>query len=61
MRNFLLSACLSLFSSMLFAQVPPAFRAGKQVIKYQAVARDSAGSILANANITVRDSILDPE
>jgi len=54
MRNLLLTACLSFFFSMLFAQVP-------QAIKYQAVARDSAGSIMANAKSTVRVSILDPE
>ena len=52
MRTLLLSACLSFFSSMLFAQVP-------QAIKYQAVARDTAGGIMANANITVRVSIID--
>lgn len=52
MRTLLLSACLSFLSLILFAQVP-------QAIKYQAVARDSAGSIMANANITVRISILD--
>jgi len=46
------SACLSFFSSILFAQVP-------QAIKYQAVARDSAGSIMANAPITVKVSIID--
>jgi len=52
MRNLLLSACLSFFFSLLLAQVP-------QAIKYQAVARDSAGSIMADAKITVRVSIID--
>ena len=52
MRPLLLSACLTFLSSMLFAQVP-------QAIKYQAVARDSAGSIMANAPITVKVSIID--
>jgi len=37
---------------MLLAQVP-------QAIKCQAVVRDSTGSIMENANITVRVSILD--
>ena len=52
MRTILLTACLTFSISILFAQVP-------QAIKYQAVARDSMGSIMANANITVRISILD--
>ena len=53
MKSLLLSTCLSLRSfSILLAQVP-------QAIKYQAVARDAAGSIMANANITVRVSIVD--
>lgn len=50
----LLTTCLTFSLSILFAQVP-------QAIKYQAVARDSMGSIMENANITVRVSILDPE
>jgi len=48
----LLTTCLTLSLSLLFAQVP-------QAIKYQAVARDSMGSIMENANITVRISIID--
>jgi len=52
MRSLLLTTSLTLSISILLAQVP-------QAIKYQTVARDSMGSIMANANITVRVSILD--
>ncbi|HXH19706.1 MAG TPA: hypothetical protein VNJ07_11555 [Chitinophagales bacterium] len=48
MTHLLLYLTFSLF--ILLAQVP-------QAIKYQAVARDSMGSIMENANVTVRVSI----
>lgn len=48
----LIFLCMGLFTaSMLFAQSPAAF-------KYQAVARDASGAILANKNVSFRMSIL---
>src|SRR5688572_2842293 len=52
MWHFLLSICFAFSCSILYAQVP-------QAIKYQAVARDSSGSVMSNANVTVRVSIID--
>jgi len=52
--RLLLTTTLTLSLSLLLAQVP-------QAIKYQAVVRDSTGSILADANVTLRVSIIDTE
>ena len=52
--RLLLTTFLTTSLSLLLAQVP-------QAIKYQAVVRDSTGSILADANVTLRVSIIDPE
>ena len=54
MKSLLLSFCFFLVSFCVLAQVP-------QASKYQAVARDAAGGIMANANSNVRVSIIDPE
>jgi hypothetical protein len=51
MKNFTSIAVMLLITASLMAQVPQAF-------KYQAVARDNAGNILANQNVSFRMTII---
>ena len=50
MKNYLLLLLLVVATELLFAQVP-------QAVNYQAIARDAAGNILPNRNISLRFSI----
>ncbi len=51
MKNCLLTICFLIFATGLFAQAPQAF-------KYQAVARDNSGNLIANQSVGFRISIL---
>jgi hypothetical protein len=51
MKNAILTFCLIIFAVGLFAQAPQAF-------KYQAVARDNSGNLIANQSVGFRISIL---
>jgi len=50
--TFLFTLSMVLAAAQMYAQVP-------QKINYQAVARNSAGALIANTNIAVRISIHD--
>ena len=51
MKKLIISFLLILFAVSVFAQVPEAF-------KYQAIARDLSGNVIANQNISLRINIL---
>ena len=50
MKNYLLFFLLCITTAGIIAQVP-------QAVNYQAIARDAAGNILPNRNISLRFSI----
>lgn len=51
MKNCIMTICFLIFAAGLFAQAP-------QVFKYQAVARDNSGNLIANQSVGFRISIL---
>lgn len=51
MKNCIMTICFLIFATGLFAQAPQAF-------KYQAVARDNSGNLIANQSVGFRISIL---
>ena len=51
MKNCIMTICFLIFATGLFAQAPQAF-------KYQAVARDNSGNLIANQSVGFRISVL---
>ena len=51
MKNCIMTICFLIFATVLFAQAPQAF-------KYQAVARDNSGNLIANQSVGFRISVL---